>query len=145
MLAGLGEDYDPLVTSITTRVEPISLIELYAHMLSFEVRKEHHNAALQILVNNVVQSNNSRGGRDGSRGRGGRGNNGGGRGKPNNLSPQRNGNRPQCQVCGKMGHVALKCYHPLIIPTRWRSLMLRRWRQHHPTAWIQIGTLLGSF
>lgn len=46
MLAGLGEDYDPLVMSITTRVEPISLTEFYAHMLSFEIRKEHHNSAL---------------------------------------------------------------------------------------------------
>lgn len=124
MLAGLSEDYDPLVTSITTRVEPISLTDLYAHMLSFGMHKEHHNSVFQITANSVVRS--GRGGRDGSRGRGRNNSNGGsGCGKPNfnssnnsspvgnfnNSSPVRNGNRLQCQVCGKMGHVALKCCH----------------------------------
>lgn len=29
----------------------------------------------------------------------------------NNNFNHNNGNRPVCQVCGKIGHVALKCYH----------------------------------
>ncbi|KAJ0981423.1 hypothetical protein J5N97_009678 [Dioscorea zingiberensis] len=112
MLAGLGEEYDSLVTSVTTRIEPFSLTELYAHMLSFEMRKEQQQGAFQITTNNVIRFNN-RGGKDNYRGKGRSTGNSGGRGKQtfsNNSSSVR-GNRPQCQVCGKIGHVALKCYH----------------------------------
>jgi hypothetical protein len=34
ILAGLSTDYDPLVTSITTRIDPISLEDLYGHLLT---------------------------------------------------------------------------------------------------------------
>jgi hypothetical protein len=33
LLAGLGSEFDPFVTSVTTRVDPLSLEELYAHLL----------------------------------------------------------------------------------------------------------------
>lgn len=36
LLTGLDADY-PLVTSITTRTEPISLNDVYAHVLSYEM------------------------------------------------------------------------------------------------------------
>lgn len=65
MLGGLSEDYDPLVTSITTRTKPISLTDLHVHMLSYEMGKEHQNSAFQIIANNVTHNN--QGGRDGSR------------------------------------------------------------------------------
>jgi hypothetical protein len=41
-LAGLGSDYDPFVTSITTRLDPLSLDEIYGHLLAHEMRIEHH-------------------------------------------------------------------------------------------------------
>ncbi|KAJ0975730.1 hypothetical protein J5N97_017695 [Dioscorea zingiberensis] len=112
MLVGLGKEYDSLVTSVTTRTEPFSLTELYAHMLNFEMRKEQQQGAFQITTNNVIRSNNQ-GGKDNYRGKGRSTGNSGGRGKKtfsNNSNSVRR-NRPQCQVCGKMGHVALKCYH----------------------------------
>jgi hypothetical protein len=33
LLAGLGSEYDAFVTSVTTRIDPISLEELYGHLL----------------------------------------------------------------------------------------------------------------
>jgi len=41
-LASLGSDYDPFVTSITTRRDPLSLDEIYGHLLAHEMRIEHH-------------------------------------------------------------------------------------------------------
>ena len=112
MLAGLGEEYDSLVTSMTTRTEPFSLTERYAHMLSFEMRKEQQQSAFQITANTAIRSNNW-GGKDNYKGKGRSIGSNGGHGKhtfSNNSNPVR-GNRPQCQVCGKMDHIALKCYH----------------------------------
>ena len=40
ILAGLGTEYDPFVTSVTTRVDPLSLDELYGHLLAHEQRLE---------------------------------------------------------------------------------------------------------
>jgi hypothetical protein len=56
ILHGLGAEYDPLVTSITTRLEPVSLDDLYGHLLSYELRLEQHNAAVDISIStaNVV-------------------------------------------------------------------------------------------
>jgi hypothetical protein len=34
LLAGLPTEYDPFVTSLTTRIEPISLDDIYAHHLA---------------------------------------------------------------------------------------------------------------
>jgi hypothetical protein len=69
ILAGLSMDYDPLVTSITTRVDPISMEDLYGHLLTHEQRIEIHNFAhvLSSSSVNVAQrhiyssSNNTRG------------------------------------------------------------------------------------
>jgi histone deacetylase 1/2 len=49
--------------------------------------------------------NNSRGGRNG----GGCGRGGFGRGRDNGR-PGSNGDRPVCQLCGKEGHIVIKCY-----------------------------------
>ena len=38
ILAGLDADWNPLVTSMTTRGDEVSLSELYAHFLNFETR-----------------------------------------------------------------------------------------------------------
>ncbi|MED6206537.1 hypothetical protein PIB30_027761 [Stylosanthes scabra] len=57
---------------------------------------------LKKLDTSMVQNFNNRGnsGRNSREGRGGRG----GRNWNNNN------NRPQCQICGKLGHVAVYCY-----------------------------------
>jgi hypothetical protein len=40
LLAGLGSDFDPFVASITTRVEPLSVEEIYGHLLSQKMHLE---------------------------------------------------------------------------------------------------------
>jgi hypothetical protein len=38
-MQGLGLDYDSLVTSITTQINPYSISDVYAHMFSYEMRR----------------------------------------------------------------------------------------------------------
>ncbi|KAK1652166.1 hypothetical protein QYE76_069971 [Lolium multiflorum] len=142
ILAGLDADWNPLVTSMTTRADPVPLSELYAHLLNFETRLDIQNGGAQgsggplsfgglqgggggtssvnLASRGGGRSGYRGGGRGGGRGRGdgGRGNgNGGGNftnnsGRPNSQQPfDANGNpRPQCQVCAKYGHTAIKCW-----------------------------------
>jgi hypothetical protein len=106
MLAGLGADYEPLVTSVTTHDEPLSLTSFFAHLLSMEVRILQNTSApeIQSSINAASRqfTNNRGGGRGGSgHGHGGLGRGSGGRG--------RGGPKPTCQVCNKYGHDALHC------------------------------------
>jgi hypothetical protein len=50
ILAGLGLEYDPLVTSVTTRQDSISLNELYGFMLSHEMRLEQHKSSIDLSI-----------------------------------------------------------------------------------------------
>jgi hypothetical protein len=43
LLVGLGLEYDSLVTSITTRVEPLTMDDLLGHLLAHETRLDHHS------------------------------------------------------------------------------------------------------
>jgi hypothetical protein len=120
ILAGLGPDYDPLVTSVTTRQDSISLNDLYGYMLSYESRLEQHKSAIDLNISTVNTAQrqspsypgNNRGSNPGyrnnfSRGRGcGRG-----RGPPQQFpsSGPSSFQRPTCQVCHKQGHTAATC------------------------------------
>jgi hypothetical protein len=42
LLASLRSDYDPFVTSVTTRLDPLFAIEIYGHLLAHEMRIEHN-------------------------------------------------------------------------------------------------------
>jgi len=48
LLKGFGSEYDPFVTSVTTRVDPLSIDELYNHLLAHEMRLEQQIPALDI-------------------------------------------------------------------------------------------------
>jgi len=64
LFGGLSSEYDSLVTSVTTHIDPMSLDELYGHFLSHEQRMEHLNAATTIhnpTANVVTQSQAARG------------------------------------------------------------------------------------
>jgi hypothetical protein len=50
VLAGLGSEYDPLVTSVTTRQDYISLNDLYGYMLSYELRLEQHKFTIDLNI-----------------------------------------------------------------------------------------------
>ncbi|KAA8525548.1 hypothetical protein F0562_007399 [Nyssa sinensis] len=117
LLGGLDSSYDPIVTSIQTREDPIELEDIFGHLLTFELRLQQHTQVLEATIGSAnvanrtdysrgphgkTQYSNRASSYSGSRGRGrGRG---GHRGSPG-------GNRPMCQICGKAGHLAIKCFN----------------------------------
>ena len=117
LLVGLGSEYDSFVTSVTTRVDPLTVDELYGHLLAHELGLEHQQPTvdLQLAGENFAtgRGNSCGGSGSGSSFQYGSGPSsstqknyrGCGRG---NSSPT---NHPVCQVCHKPGHTALKCYH----------------------------------
>ena len=48
LLAGLGPDYDPFVTSMTTKSEALTLDDVFTHLMTFEARQLQHQAELQL-------------------------------------------------------------------------------------------------
>jgi hypothetical protein len=118
LLAGLGSDYDPFVTSITTKTEALSLDDVYSHLLAFEARQLQNQTETRL---NIGASANFAGrGGQAPRGRGrgappghGRGRwlapfqGRGGQSAPSYDRPK----RPSCQICGRKGHTAVKCWH----------------------------------
>jgi hypothetical protein len=42
LLAGLGSEYDPFVTFVTTRMDQLSINKLYGYLLAHKMRIEHH-------------------------------------------------------------------------------------------------------
>ncbi|KAA8536638.1 hypothetical protein F0562_029116 [Nyssa sinensis] len=120
VLAGLGQEYDSLASTITSRSDPVTLEELYSLLLICESRINHNNQSLHAAASvnlatkqpqqqsqspfrtaaNFQPSNRGRGGYRG-RGRGGR----------FNSRDQGPSNSVICQVCFKPGHTARKCYH----------------------------------
>jgi len=119
LLKGLGSEYDPFVTSVTTRVDPLSIDELYGHLLAHEMHLDQQTSALDLPPAAANFTNHSfpprgrgyrgRGGRPFNRGRGYFPNN---RGRGSYFSPDAaTDSRPTCQICGKIGHTAFRCYH----------------------------------
>ena len=49
VFTGLGSKYEPLVMSLTTRSEELTLEDVYAHLLSFEHKIEQHNTEKQAM------------------------------------------------------------------------------------------------
>ena len=112
LLAGLGPNYDPFATSLTTKSEALTLDDVFAHLMTFEARQVQHQAELQL---NPGSSANyaGRGGQQKNRGRRDRGP---GRAQgyaPSHPAGDRRGPyaRPSCQICGKVGHPAVRCWH----------------------------------
>ena len=125
LLAGLGPDYDPFVTFVTTRVEPFSVEEIYGHLLSHELILEHHHSSIDLSVTGAHyaarQGNSFRPPRNGypsilGAPPAGRGpsrpyfnRQSRGRGRNNHFSGRDSSSRPVCQVCNRVGHIALDC------------------------------------
>lgn len=134
ILTGLGEDFESVVTAVSVRVEPITVQELYAQMVSHEQCKELRDGGSQSSVNSAERggrgggrSSNSRGGRgNGGRGGSGRGRNGsrngGCGGGHNNNYFGHNNNYFQagvlCQICKREGHGADRCYKYIGYPQK---------------------------
>jgi hypothetical protein len=121
LLVGLGSEFDSLVTSVKTQFQPVPLEDIYGHLLSHELRLSHNQPSVDLsnasanFVNKGTSNQSGRGGGRSSsnfhsnRGRSNWNNQRGrGRGRSNFSNTS---NRPVCQVCHKIGHVALQCYH----------------------------------
>jgi len=115
ILTGLGEEYDSVVSAVASRVEPISLGELYTQLTSFESRMEMRNGGGQQSAANMV----AKGGRNSHPRGGGRGGDSGRGGFGRGFKSGRGGGRPQgstfltgvfCQLCQKEGHTVVKCF-----------------------------------
>uniref|UniRef100_J3M9V3 Uncharacterized protein n=1 Tax=Oryza brachyantha TaxID=4533 RepID=J3M9V3_ORYBR len=121
---GLDGDYDPFVSSLGMRVEPISITELYAQLLNFENRLKLRQGGASANAANRANGgrktfaprggsvsilSDGRGRGDGSGGRG-RGTAEAGRGRGGGQQ-QHTDTRPVWQVCYKRGHVAADCWH----------------------------------
>ena len=50
LLAGLGFEYDSFATSVTIRVDPFSIDELYGHLLAHELRLEHQQPTVDLSI-----------------------------------------------------------------------------------------------
>jgi hypothetical protein len=117
ILAGLDPEYNSVVSAVVTRVEPISVHELYGQLLSLE----SWQVLLQGGFSNAPSANATMhgcGGFDrghsGSRGWYGErtGNNFGNNRAPNNNNTRNsNGKRSTCQVYEKEGHTAIQCWY----------------------------------
>jgi hypothetical protein len=109
LLAGLGPNYDSFVTSMTTK-DALTLDDVHAHLMTFEARqlKLHSDQQLNVASSAHFASRNFHG-RGRARGR---------------FTPSRgdassrfagdrrtSSQRPSCQICGKEGHTAIRCWH----------------------------------
>jgi hypothetical protein len=68
ILAALDEEFSPLVSSLITRTEPVSLEELFSQLLAFETHLEllyggHHNHGGSANYSGVVAVDHTAGAR----------------------------------------------------------------------------------
>ena len=56
ILAGLGQEYDSLASTISSRLDPVSLEELFSLLLICESRINHNNKPLLASANLVTTS-----------------------------------------------------------------------------------------
>jgi histone deacetylase 1/2 len=117
ILTGLNDDYDSVVTAVATRVEPISLDELYTQLISHEQRLEMRSRGSQSSANLASCAHRGGGHNSSNHGHGIFGRGGGGRnhqkgghngGNNSNRGPFQPG--VFCQVCGKEGHPAYRYF-----------------------------------
>ena len=107
ILAGLSHEYDSFVASISARTDAITLEEIYSLLLTSEARLSRHQLTpvIQQPSANIAyrQYNLPRRGGFRDRGRASRG---------GYNSSNKNHDQPTvvCQICGKIGHSAKKCY-----------------------------------
>jgi len=114
IITDLDIEYNPVVSAVLARVEPITLTDLYTQLLSFEQRMDllHGTNGRSANVASRGGGRGGSGGRGGYRGGGhgnnrGRSNNGGrGRGGSNNGRP-----KIKCQLCKKEGHSVVECWY----------------------------------
>jgi hypothetical protein len=116
ILAGLDEEYNPVVFALLARVEPVSIAEAHSQLLTFENRMNLMHGGHQASVNAARRGRGGPGPR--GRGRSDRGHGGFGRGYGSQRGAPRSVRRPQnrrsdkvCQVCERTGHTTMDCWY----------------------------------
>ena len=110
ILGGLGSEFEAVIVNLTSR-ESITLQEVQYILQTHEMRLEILSAATTVdLSSSSVQFTQRQFFRGG---RGGRGRSfAGGRGRfPSGGRGYNSFNKPLCQIYGRMGHIALKCFY----------------------------------
>jgi hypothetical protein len=122
LLASLDADYDSFDTSMATKSGALTLDAVYGDLMSYEARQLQHQVEARLHVGNSANYE----GRGGTLVCGGHGAHGGpprgpSRGPHHGGEARSHGrgtfygrdnpSRPQCQICGKIGHTALKCWY----------------------------------
>jgi hypothetical protein len=121
ILSGLEENYNPVVSAVLAREEPVTPGALYAQLLSHESRLELQSGASNIQFSANMASYGGRNrGRSGSS-RGGGQSRGRGRfqgayssnstGRHNRQDTGNRSKKPTCQLCFKVGHVVTNCWY----------------------------------
>ncbi|KAH6775438.1 hypothetical protein C2S52_012999 [Perilla frutescens var. hirtella] len=125
ILAGLGPEYNPVIVSITSRVEHFSLRDVKSMLLVYESRLEHveqpslntdgstptANMATQTQQPHNLQIENRGRGSGSNQGRGyGYGRGGRDRGNQGRGGRFNNNWKPRCQICRIIGHTADNCH-----------------------------------
>ncbi len=126
IIAGLDDTYEPVISSIVGKSEPMSFGEAFSQLLSFEQcnNLRHGGESSANLANRGCGTTGGNGGQRGrggnNRGRGGNGgNNSANRGKGGRGNGGFNGGRqgggvdtrPKCQLCYKRGHTVINCWY----------------------------------
>lgn len=137
ILDGLPEEYDPVVMNVAAanQTDHVSVAYVHGLLLNMEMRIARHrsstaghseqtNTALFTPKNGNTNNSGRNGGRFSNHGRGrGRGHNGHNGGRSSNNSnknansagtsstPTRGPPRISCQICNRVGHSAIDCYH----------------------------------
>jgi hypothetical protein len=98
ILAGLDSDFDSVISAISARVEPISVVELYGQLVFHEQRHELRGKEY-AMANAAARGRGSSPPARGGHGASSRGRGGPGHGHGRNNDP--NVPRVECQLCGK--------------------------------------------
>ncbi|CAA7040242.1 unnamed protein product [Microthlaspi erraticum] len=119
-LNGLGDEYDPVATVIQSSLRKFprpTLNDVISEVQAYEMKLQSRDQTVRETAHVAYQTQYT--GQNYGRGRGRFGQNRGrgsystrGRGFPQHQSSQPpSGDRPTCQICGRVGHTALKCYN----------------------------------
>jgi len=104
-LNGLDADYNPVLVKLFDQIN-LSWVDLEAQLLAFESRIKQLNSFCNPSMNtsaNLATKTNFRSNKSGTQGNWRGSNFKGGR--------VRGGSKPICQVCNKIGHIAVNCFY----------------------------------
>lgn len=117
ILGGLSPNFREISTCIRTRETTMTYEDIHEKLVDFETELKHGEVTNTTLLSvNYVQRGRNNSQRTSNRGRGYKGNNfdpNYNRNKQNVRKPneQAGDRRPICQLCGKTGHVAKRCWN----------------------------------